>query len=76
MWWLGQLFRIQELGPCMKLTLLKPEGTRSVGKSQLGWLESVEEDLKNMGVGNWRRKQQDREEWRTVLEEAKVHQGL
>jgi hypothetical protein len=40
----------------------------------LRWLESIEEDLKKMGVRNWRRKSQDREQWRTILEEAKVHQ--
>jgi len=27
-----------------------------------------------MGVRNWRRKSQDREQWRTILEEAKVLQ--
>jgi hypothetical protein len=36
----------------------------------------VEEDLKNMDVRNWRRKSQDREQWRTNLEEAKVDQEL
>jgi len=25
--WLGHVFRMQELDPCRKLTLLKPEGT-------------------------------------------------
>jgi hypothetical protein len=29
--WLGQLFRMQELDHCSKLTVLKPEGTRCVG---------------------------------------------
>jgi hypothetical protein len=58
---------MQELDPCRKRTLLKPEGTQSVGKPKVGWFESVEEDLKNMGVWNWRSKQQEREEWRTVL---------
>jgi hypothetical protein len=48
----GQLFRMQELDPCRKLTLLKPEGNRRVGKPKLGWLESVEEDVKNMGTRN------------------------
>ena len=37
------------------------------------WLESYEEDLNNMGVRNWRRKSHNRDEWRTTLEEAKVH---
>ena len=59
-------FRKQELDPCRKLTLLKPAEV----------VYSVEEDLKNMGVRNWRRKSQDREHWRTILEQAKVQQGL
>ena len=42
--------------PCRKLTLLKREESRSVGKPKLRWPESVEEDLKKMGVRNWRRK--------------------
>jgi len=63
-------------GPCRKLTLLKPEGTRHVGKSKLSCPDSVEEDLKYMGMRNWRRKSQDLEKWRTILEEAKVDQEL
>jgi hypothetical protein len=30
------------------LTLLKPEGTRHVGKPNLRWVQSAEEDLKNV----------------------------
>jgi hypothetical protein len=70
--WLGQVFRMQEVDPCRKLTLHKPEGTRRVGKPRLRWLESVE----SMGERKWRRKSQDRDPWRTILEEAKVHRGL
>jgi hypothetical protein len=54
--WLGHLFRMQELDPCRRLTVRKPEDTRRVGKLRLIWLESVEEDLSIMGVGNWRLK--------------------
>jgi len=46
---LGHLFRMQELA------VLKSEGTRHVGKPKFRWLESVEEDLQNMCVTNWRR---------------------
>ena len=45
--------------PCRKLTLLKPEESRSVGKPMVRWPELVEEDLMKMGVRNWIRKQQD-----------------
>jgi hypothetical protein len=33
--WLGQLFRMQRLDICRKLTVLKPEGTRRVGKPKM-----------------------------------------
>jgi hypothetical protein len=46
---LGQLFRMQELDPCGKLSPLKSEGTRHVGKPTLRWLQSVEENLKMGG---------------------------
>jgi hypothetical protein len=49
---LGDLFRMQGLDHCRKLTLPKLEGIRCVGKPRLRWLESVEEDLKNRDVGN------------------------
>jgi hypothetical protein len=57
--WLGHLFRMQELDPCRKLTLYKPEGTQHVRKPRARWLEPVETDQRKMGVKNWRRKAQD-----------------
>jgi hypothetical protein len=45
---------MQEQNPCRKLTLLKPE-------------DSGEEDLKTMGVSNWSRKSQDRDQWREIV---------
>jgi hypothetical protein len=50
MMWLGHLFRMQELDPCRKLTVLKSDGKRRVGKRKLRWLGSVEEDVKNVGL--------------------------
>jgi len=61
---------------CRKHTVLKSGGSGRIERTKLRWFESVEDGLKKKGVRNWRRKQQDREEWRTILEEAEVHQGL
>jgi len=73
--WLGHLCRMQQLDPCIKPTVLKEESTGRVGKPKVRWVESGGEDLKK-GVRNWRRKKQDRERWRTVVEEAMIHKGL
>jgi hypothetical protein len=51
----GTLLRMIELYPRKRLTLLKSGDTRRVGKPQLRWVESVEEDLKNVDSRNWRR---------------------
>jgi len=36
--WLGHLCRMQEVGPCRKFTVLKPEGNRRVGTPKLRWM--------------------------------------
>jgi hypothetical protein len=46
---------MQELDPCRKFTFLKPEGTRRVENPELRCLEWVEEDLKGVGLRNWKR---------------------
>jgi len=71
---MGRPFRMQELDPCRKLTVLKRDGTLRVVKRRLMWLGSVEENVKNIGVRNWRCNSLDREDWRTVLDKAKVYQ--
>jgi hypothetical protein len=64
--WLEHLFGMQVMDPCGKRTVFKLVGARRVGKPKLRLLESVE-DPKNMGVRNWRRKSQDRQQWRTIF---------
>ena len=40
------------------------------------WFEPFEEDVDNMGMSSWSCKSQDLEQWKAILEEAMVHQGL
>jgi hypothetical protein len=51
-------------------------GTRGVGRPAIRWLDSADGDLKTTGFRNWRRKSQDRDQWRAIVKEAKVHHGL
>jgi hypothetical protein len=63
----GHLFRMQEENPCRELTLCKPESTRRVGTPAIRWLDSVQEYFKTMGLRNWRRTSQHRDQWRAIV---------
>ena len=52
------------------------EHSRSVGRPRLRWMEDVREDLRRMGVTNWRIRAHRRDDWKMVVKEAKVLQGL
>jgi plasmid maintenance system killer protein len=53
----------------------KPEGRRKVGRPRLRWLDDAENDLRVMKVKRWRKKAQNREEWVSVIKEAKILKG-
>jgi hypothetical protein len=58
-----------------KLYSNKPEGLRLVGRPRKRWLDEVEQNFKQMEVRGWRRRAQNRDEWRSILKEAKVLHG-
>jgi len=53
-----------------------PEGSRSVGKPSLRWMDDMREDLRRMSVTNWRIRAHRRDNWKIVVKEAKVLKGL
>jgi hypothetical protein len=52
------------------------EGTRKVGRPKLRWEECVCQDIRILGVKNWRSVAMNREEWWIILRKARAHQGL
>jgi hypothetical protein len=53
----------------------KPEGRRRMGRPRLRWLEDAEKSLWEMKVKRWREKAMEREEWASVIKEAKALRG-
>jgi hypothetical protein len=56
--------------------VVKPEGKRKIGRPTMSWMDGVENDLRNLGVVNWRSKAEERDSWRKFLEQAKTYEGL
>lgn len=48
-------------------------GQRRVGKPRSRWIDAVGEDARRvLGIRNWRRTAQDRQDWRGLIQEAKA----
>jgi len=41
-------------------------------RPRLRWIDDVEDDLRKLGVKRWRTKASDREEWASIIREAKA----
>jgi hypothetical protein len=70
--WLGHVVRMNETRCVKKIFERKLEGRRVRGQPRLRWLNDVENDLRELGVKRWRTKALEREEWASVIKEAKA----
>jgi hypothetical protein len=74
--WLGHVEGMSEGRVVKRLYQNTPEGSRNVGRPRVRRMDDVREDLRRMGVTNWRIRAHRREDWETVVKEGKVLQGL
>ena len=70
--WLGHVIRMNETRSVKKIFEGKLEGRRGRGRPRLRWIDDVEDDLRKLGVKRWRAKALDREEWASIIREAKA----
>ena len=69
--WLGHVVRMNETRSVKKIFEGKLEGRRGRGRPRLRW-NDVEDDLRKLGVKRWTVKALDREEWASIIREAKA----
>ena len=62
---------IEERKPKMILNATIDSGRRR-GRPRKWWIDDLESDLRSLGW-NWKAKSRNRNEWKTVVREAKVH---
>ncbi|GFW69411.1 uncharacterized protein TNCV_487601 [Trichonephila clavipes] len=72
----GHICRMDPPSLAYRISNYKLIGTRTRGRSNLRWADSVEDDLKILRVTNWRTVAKRRSEWNRVLEKALVHPVL
>jgi hypothetical protein len=54
----------------------KPIGIRKIGRSKLRWEDDVIQDIKTLGVKNWRNVAVEKESSQKHLRKARAHAGL
>ena len=74
--WLGHLTRMNEDRAQKRVQSAIVHSGRKKGRPRLRWIDCAGEDLKAMGVCNWKRLAGDRVEWRRIVDQAKAHTGL
>ena len=70
--WLGHVIRMNETRSVKKIFEGKLEGGRGRGRPRLRWINDVEDDVRKLSVKRWRTKTLDREEWTSIIREAKA----
>jgi hypothetical protein len=68
--WLGHVVRMNETRSVKKIFEGKLEGR--IRRARLRWINYVEDDLRKIGVKRWRTKVLEREEWASIIKEAKA----
>jgi hypothetical protein len=59
-----------------KIFNTKRDGVRSVGRPKLRWEVGVDQDIRILGVKNWKKVALNRDEWAKLLKKARAHLGL
>ena len=70
--WLGHVSRMNKTRSVKKIFEGKLEGRRGRGRPRLRWMNDVEDGLRKLSVKRRRTKALNREEWASIIREAKA----
>lgn len=65
--WIGHIMRRGENEAARVALEWRPQGKIHRGRPRKRWIDMVEENLKTLGVEDWREAVQDRDGWRSVV---------
>jgi hypothetical protein len=75
--WAGHIIRMEEKMIPKNVLNGNLHTTRPVGRPRTRWADVVQRDaLQLLGIGEWRRKAANGDEWRRLMREAKARKGL
>jgi hypothetical protein len=74
--WAGHTIRASDNRTIKKILNTKSGGNGKVGRPRLRWEECVWQDIRILGVKNWRNVASNGQEWRAILRKARAHKGL
>ena len=74
--WIGHIERMEDSRTAKRMYKARMERRRRPGRPRNRWTDEVEKDLRTMNIRPWRTQAQDRDQWRSVVEKAKAHDGL
>ena len=75
--WAGHVARMdRSRAPSTLLRNEDPGGQRRAGRPRARWADGVQDDLRTLGVTNWKTTAQDRSRWNQILDQAKTSKWL
>ena len=74
--WLGHVERMDEMAMPKRVLKGKLYAMRRTGRPRIRWMDDLNNIPRRMGIRRWMEKARNKEQWRLIIEEAKVHPGL
>jgi hypothetical protein len=74
--WLGHVKRMDDKRTHKRILEWKLIGRRIRGRPRKRWIADIEEDMRTMGVRQWRTQCEERVAWKGITEKAKTHSEL